>query len=124
MNAKLSMILRILLGLILVVFGANHLYSFMPDMVLPKPAGDFFTAIKDTGYFFKFVGVYLIVVGLLLLTKKWVSFALIILAPFSVNVIFFHLALAPAGMGPAAIVTLINILLIYDNWGKFKGLFE
>jgi len=124
MNAKLSMILRILLGLVLVIFGANHIHSFMPAMVLPKPAGDFMMALMATGYFFKFVGIYLVIIGLLLLTKKWLPFALIILAPFSVNVILFHLALAPAGVGPAAIVTLINILLIYDNWGRFKGLFE
>jgi len=124
MNKKLTLILRIILGLLLVVFGANHLYSFMPAMQFPKPAGDFMMALNATGYFFKFVGITLVITGLLLLTNKWVPFALVVLAPFSVNVILFHLALAPAAIGPAVVVTLLNILLIYANWEKFKPLFE
>ncbi|MFK5891000.1 MAG: DoxX protein [Flavobacteriaceae bacterium] len=118
------MILRILLGLILVIFGANKFLDFMPHMEMPAPAGDFMGAMMATGYMLKLLGATEVVVGLLLLTKKWNGLALVILAPISVNMIFFHLALAPAGVGPAAVVTLINVILIYDNWGKFKGLFE
>ncbi len=124
MNAKLSMILRILLGLVLVIFGANKFFNFMPAMEMPKPAGNFMMAMMATGYMLKLVGATEVVVGLLLITKKWMPFALVVLAPISVNMVFFHLALAPAGIGPAAIVTIINILLIYDNWDKYKGLFE
>jgi len=123
MNAKLSMILRILLGLMLVVFGANHIHSFMPPMALPTAAGNFMMAMMATGYFLKFVGIYLVILGLLLIFKKWVPFALIVLAPFSVNVLLFHLALAPSAIIIAVIVAVLNILLIYDNWGSYKGLF-
>jgi len=124
MNAKLSMVLRILLGLILVIFGANHLYSFMPGFNLPKPAGDFFMAMVATGYFFKFVGITLIITGLLLLIKKWVPFALIVIATMALNMMLFHLFLAKGEqIGPATIVSLITILLIYDNWGSYKSLF-
>jgi hypothetical protein len=52
-----------------------------------------------------------------------VPLALVILAPISVNMIFFHLFLAPAGIAAAAVVTIINILLIYNNWNKYKALF-
>jgi putative oxidoreductase len=124
MNAKLSMILRILLGLILVIFGANKFLDFMPAMDLPAPAMALMGAMMKSGYLFKLIGATEVVVGLLLILKKWTGLALVVLAPISVNMIFFHLALAPAGVGPAAIVTLINILLIYDNWDKYKGLFE
>ncbi|MCF6213166.1 MAG: DoxX protein [Flavobacteriaceae bacterium] len=124
MNTKLSMVLRILLGLILVIFGANKFLDFMPHMEMPKAAGDFMMAMMATGYMLKLLGATEVIVGLLLLTKKWNGLALVVLAPISVNMVFFHLSLAPAGIGPAAIVTLINALLIYDNWGKYKGLFE
>ncbi len=123
MNSKLTMVLRILLGLILVVFGANKFFGFMPNMEMPAAAGNLMSAMMESGYMFKLVGVTEIVVGLLLLIKKWVPFALIVLAPISVNMIFFHLFLAPAGIAPAAIVVIINILLIYDNWNKLKILF-
>lgn len=123
MNSKLTMILRILLGLILVIFGANKFLGFMPSMEMPAPAGNLMGAMMESGYLFKLIGVTEIVVGLLLLIKKWVPFALVVLAPISVNIIFFHLFLAPAGIAPAAVVALLNIVLIYANWNKLKILF-
>ena len=123
MNSKLTMALRLLLGLILLVFGANKFLQFMPNMEMPAAAGNLMSAMMESGYMLKLVGVTEIIVGLLLLIKKWVPFALIVLAPISVNMVFFHIFLAPAGMAPAAIVAIINSILIYDNWGKLKILF-
>ncbi len=123
MNSKLTMVLRILLGLILLIFGANKFLDFMPHMEMPEAAGNLMGAMMASGYMLKLVGASEVVVGLLLLIKKWVPFALIVLAPISVNMILFHLFLAPAGIGPAAIVTIINGILIYNNWSKLKILF-
>ena len=123
MNAKLSMILRILLGLILVVFGANKFLDFMPHMEMPEAAGNFMGAMMATGYMLKLVGATEVVIGLLLLAKKAVPFALIVLAPVALNMVFFHLFLAPAGIVPTAVVTLLTIVLIYDNWNSYKSLF-
>jgi len=122
MNSKLTMVLRIVLALVLLIFGANKFFNFMP-MELPAAAVKFFGAMMETGYLVKLIGVTEIVVGLLLLLKKWESFALIVLAPISVNIIFFHLFLAPAAIAPAALVAILNILLIYANWDKYKTLF-
>ncbi len=123
MNSKLTMALRILLGLILVVFGANKFLDFMPHMEMPEPAGKLMMAMMASGYMLKLVGATEVFVGLLLLVKKWVPLSLVVLAPISINMVLFHLFLAPAGIGPAAIVTIINVILIYDNWSKFKILF-
>jgi len=123
MNSKLTMALRLLLGLILVVFGANKFLDFMPHMEMPEAAGNLMGAMMASGYMLKLVGATEVFVGLLLLIKKWVPLALVVLAPISVNMILFHLFLAPAGIGPAAVVTLINIILIYSNWNKLKILF-
>jgi hypothetical protein len=41
-----------------------------------------------------------------------------------VNIILFHLALAPAGIGAGAVVALLNVALIYAYWDKYKPLFE
>ena len=123
MNSKLTMVLRILLGLILVIFGANKFLNFMPAMEIPEPAGKLMMAMMASGYMLKLVGATEVFVGLLLLIKKWVPLALVILAPISINMILFHLFLAPAGIGPAAAVTIINGVLIYANWHKLKILF-
>jgi uncharacterized membrane protein YphA (DoxX/SURF4 family) len=124
MNSKVTMALRIVLGLILIIFGANKFIGFMPSPELPEAAGNFMGALAKTGYMFPLMGAIEVIVGLLLILNKWVPFALILLAPLAVNMIVFHLKLAPAGIGPAALVTILGIVLIYANWDKYKALFD
>ena len=124
MNSKVTMVLRIILGLILIIFGANKFAGFMPAPELPEAAGNFMGTLAKTGYMFPLIGAVEVIVGLLLILKKWVPFALILLAPVAVNMVLFHLKLAPGGIGAAAVVTILNIILIYANWDKFKPLFD
>jgi uncharacterized membrane protein YphA (DoxX/SURF4 family) len=124
MNSIVTMALRIVLGLILIIFGANKFIGFMPSPELPEAAGNFMGALAKTGYMFPLMGAIEVIVGLLLILNKWVPFALILLAPLAVNMIVFHLKLAPAGIGPAALVTILGIVLIYANWDKYKALFD
>jgi uncharacterized membrane protein YphA (DoxX/SURF4 family) len=124
MNSKVTLVLRIILGLILIIFGANKFAGFMPSPELPEAAGNFMGALAETGYMFPLIGAVEVIVGLLLIFNKWVGLALIILAPVAVNMVLFHLKLAPGGIGPAALVTILNGVLIYANWDKFKTLIE
>ena len=125
MNSKLTTVLRIILGIILIVFGANKFFNFMPSPEgMPEAAMNFMGALGKTGYMFPLIGAVEVIVGLLLVLNKWVAFALVLLAPVAVNMVLFHLKLAPAGIGPAALVTILNIALIYANWDKYKPLFD
>lgn len=123
MNSKLTMILRLLLGLILLVFGANKFFQFMPAPPMEGPPADFFGALFATGYMFPLLAITEIVAGVLLLTNKWTGLALVLVAPISVNIVLFHLFLAPAAIAAAAVVAILNVVLIYANWNKFKTLF-
>ena len=94
MNSKVIMVLRILLGLVLVIFGTNKFYPFMPAPAeMSEGAANFMGALNDTGYMFPLIGAIEVITGLLLLLKKWVPFALIVLAPVAVNIVLFHLFL-------------------------------
>ena len=124
MNSKVTMVLRILLGLVLVIFGANKFYPFMPaPEEMSEGAANFMGALNDTGYMFPLIGAVEVLSGLLLIFKKWIPFALILLAPVSVNIIMFHLALEPATIVPGLVIIIIQIILIYKYWDKFKTLF-
>jgi len=123
MNSKVTMVLRIILGLILIVFGANKFIRFMPSPELREAAGNFMVALASTGYMFPLIGAVEVIVGILLILNKWVPFAVVLLAPVAVNMVLFHLKLAPGGIVPAALVAIINGFLIYVNWDKFKALF-
>ncbi len=124
MNNKIQKIIQIILGLILIIFGVNKFIGFMPALELPEGAANFIDALVKTGYMFPLIGIGEVIVGLLLVFNKWVAFALILLAPIAVNMILFHLKLAPGGIGPAALVTTLNVVLIYANWDKYKSLFN
>jgi uncharacterized membrane protein YphA (DoxX/SURF4 family) len=124
MNSKVTLVARILLGLILVIFGINKFLNFMPQPELSANGGAFMGALAATGYMFKLVGLAELIPGVLLLLNKWKGFALVVLVPISINIVFFHLVLEGGnGIGPALLVAGLNAFLIYANWDKFKGLF-
>jgi len=123
MNTKIRMVLRILLGVLLIVFGSNKFIGFLPNFEFANPqAGVLFGALAGS-YILKTVGFIEVIVGLLLTVNKSVPFALILMAPISVNIILFHATLDPANIGPGAFVFLVNAFLIYANWNTFKNLF-
>ncbi len=124
MNSMFTKIVRILLGIILLVFGANKFFGFIPLPELPEQANNFMTSLGATGYVLKIVGVLEIVIGALLLMKKWVAFALTLLAPISINILLFHLFLDVTGIGGALLVTVLNGILIYKYWTYYKSLFQ
>lgn len=124
MNSMFTKIVRILLGIILLVFGANKFFGFIPFPELPEHANNFMTSLGATGYVLKIVGVLEIVIGALLLMKKWVAFALTLLAPISINILLFHLFLDVNGIGGALLVTVLNGILIYKYWTHYKSLFQ
>ncbi len=121
MNSKLTMVLRIVLGLVLLIFGGNHFFGYMPSPELP--ADNFIPQIIATGYLWQLIGLTEVIAGLLLVINKWKGFALVILAPVSLNMILYHLVYDIGSIGPGALVAILNILLIYANWNKFKTLF-
>ena len=125
MNSQFTKIIRILLGIVLLAFGLNKLLSspFIPLPELPQKAGDFMASLGATGYVLKTVGLIEIGIGILLLLKKWVAFALIALVPISLNILLFHLFLDVSGIIGAVVVATLNGTLIYKHWPQFRPLF-
>ena len=118
-------IVRIVLGLALVVFGANMMAHFIP-MDQPDTntaAGQFMNSLGATGYIFPIVGVLEVIIGAMLLLKKWVAFALILLAPISINILLFHLFLDIPGLSIAIVIVVFNSVLIFKHWTQYKPLF-
>ena len=119
-----AMIARYLLGLAMLIFGANKFFHFMPAPELSGEAASFMGALAGSGYIFPTLGVIYILAGLLLVFNKAVPFALVILVPVSFNIVAFHLKFDPAGVLFAAVVAVLNMFLIYTNWDRFKSLFD
>jgi putative oxidoreductase len=119
-----TMVIRILLGLIFAVFGLNGFLHFIPTGPLPQPAIDFFGALAATGYMIRLIFLGQLLGGVLLLTGVAVPLALVILAPIIVNILFFHLFLAPGGLAIAFVVAAMEVFLAWRYQDAFAPLFS
>lgn len=125
MNSKFTKIVRIILGIILVVFGSNKFLHFFPLPSVDGSAAHFMDTLVATGFIFPVLGVLEVFIGTMLLLKKWVAFVLLLLAPISVNILLFHLFLDIPVMGIALAVAIFNGILIYKHyWQQYKPLFN
>ena len=110
MNSTFTQILRLILGLALLFFGINKIFDFVPMFKMPLGAADFIESLKNSGYVFYAVAFIEIGVGLLLLFKKWVPLALIVLAPISLNILLFHLFLDVSDIAEAIITKTAGLM--------------
>ena len=114
---------RILLGLLFLVFGANQILHFMPTPTIPGDAGVYSALLADHGIM-KFVGVLMIVSGLLLLVGRFVPLALTMLGPILVNILMFHFMIAHGGAAAGLVATLLWAVLAFAYRANFFPLFQ
>ncbi len=124
MNATFTTILRVILGAALLLFGINKFFNFIPMFEMPPAAANFLESLAATGYAFYVVAALEILIGSLLLLKKWVPFALVLLAPLSVNILLFHLFLDISDVAVAIVIFTLNVLLMYKYWKAYRPLFQ
>jgi putative oxidoreductase len=122
----LSIVCRVLLGLMFVVFGANILHQFLPPQPMPPPdslAGQFFAVMSASGWL-HVIGLLQILGGLLVLIGGTTPLGLVFLGPIIVNILIFHIhMLGGKGISMGIFATLLEVLLIYFYRANFAGIF-
>jgi len=115
-------IVRVLLGLMFVVFGSNIFLHFIP-MPPQKPslATDFSRALMESNYMYV-VGALQVAGGLLLLIGRYVPLGLTLLGPVIVNILLFHIFLEPNGLPMAIVVAVLALFLLWRYRANFAGL--
>jgi len=124
MKSTFTTLLRVILAIALLFFGANKLFEFIPLYKLPSQATSFMESLQSSGYVIYVVAILEMVIGLMLLFKKWVPFALILLAPISLNILLFHLFLDVSDVWVAILIVSFNVILIYKYWKAYRPLFQ
>ena len=117
-----TIIARSLLGLIFVIFGLNMFLHFIP--MPPPPEGlarDFMSALFASHYLY-IVGALQVVGGALLLVGRWVPLGLTLVGPVVVNILCFHILMAPSGLPMAIVVALLALFLLWRYREYFVGL--
>jgi uncharacterized membrane protein YphA (DoxX/SURF4 family) len=121
MAAKVVTGARVLLGLIFFVFGLNGFLHFLPQPPMSGPPADFAGAMVATGYLFPFVKGTEVLSGVLLLSGRFVPLALTILAPVVLNIVAFHLFLAPAGLAIPIVVLALEVFLAWSYRSAYRS---
>ena len=116
------LIARLLLGLVFVVFGLNGFLNFIKGPMPTGLAGQFVVALVMSHYFWVLAAIQ-IAGGVLLLVNRFVPLGLVLLGPVIVNIICYHVFLNPSGAVPAAVVTVLWLIVFYAKRQYFSGIF-
>lgn len=118
---KLTLAIRVLLGLLMVVFGLNKFLNFLPELVISGDGGTLM-GIYFTSGFMKIIGALEVVFGLALLLNKYVPLALTFLIAILFNATIFHLLHDLPNIGPAIGGLLMGLYLVYAHKVRFISL--
>jgi len=114
---------RLLLGLMFLVFGSNMFLHFIPQG--PEPAGlagEFAGALFKSHYFIA-VGAVMVLSAVLLLANRFVALGLTLLGPVLVNILLFHILMAPSAIGMGLFATLLWFIVFAYERASFAPLF-
>lgn len=119
-----TIILRVLLGLIYLIFGLDYFLHFIPYQPTHTGAA---AALKNglmaTGYIYPLMKWIQIVGGISLIINRYAPFAAVVLFPISLNVFLFHTVLAPSGWLMGVLLLFPNLFLGYAYRKYYSGMF-
>ncbi|MFV1996242.1 MAG: DoxX protein [Verrucomicrobiales bacterium] len=122
MNQKAELFVRYLLALILTVFGLNTFIGFMENPTPPEEGGKFLMALGGAGYIYPAVAIVFLIAAVCLWTKRCVGFALVLLAPMTVNIFLYHLRFDIPGIGAGALIAILQVALAAMHRASFQSL--
>ena len=118
-----TLIARLLLGLMFLVLGLNGFLGFLNMGPMPTGlAGQFMAALYVSHYYWVIAGLQ-VIGGALLLVNRFVPLALVLLGPVIANILLYHIFLNHAGAAFAAVVTVLWLIVFYAKRQYFSRIF-
>ncbi len=120
----LPAVARILMGLMFLITGLNGFLNFIPPPKEPMSEGAMalMGAFMKTGYMFQLIAGTQLLAGVLLLLNRFVPLALALLAPVIVNIVAFHVFLAPSGLVIAFVVLALELYLAWSYRSSYRAM--
>lgn len=126
----LPIVARVLMGIVFLgsgIFGMLMAFGVVPMPAQNPPpseaAAAFMGGLFKSGYLFQLIKATEIVVGVLLLSGRFVPMALILIAPVVVNIFFVHARLMPEGLPMALLLVVFEAYLGFAYRDSFRPLF-
>jgi uncharacterized membrane protein YphA (DoxX/SURF4 family) len=121
---KATRIVQRVLGFSFLAFGLNGFVHFISPLKMRNPALEFFLGLAATGYMLPLLYMTQAAAGAMLLVGLFVPLALAMLAPIVVNILLFHLFLAPAGIPVALMLLAFEVCLAWDYRDSFAPMLQ
>ena len=118
-------ILQILWGLHYLVFGLNKLFIFQPVAAANPFAQQVIDSFYNTGYLMQTVGIFQCITGLMLLLNKYVSLAVLVAFPITLNIFLYTIFTVNYNVGSVAtglLVIIANVHLLVKHKSAYKTL--
>ncbi|MDI1311165.1 hypothetical protein [Prosthecobacter sp.] len=109
----------IVLGLLFIMASSMFFFGNIPEQKLNPEEAHFMAAFGPTGYM-KFVKVFEMLGGILLLVPKTRNFGLLCLGPVIVNILAFHQFVKGDGILDPMLIT-IAVLSLFLLWSERKA---
>jgi len=125
MNSKIFMVLRILLGLFVLIFGLDKFFHFVPmdNSSMSEAAMGYMAGLADTKTTY-LVGVVEVLAGLSFLLNKYGALMALILMSVSINAVLFHATLEPSTIPGALILIVLNVIVLFGYKDKYSELLK
>lgn len=122
-----TLIARLVLGLIYLVFGLDFFLHFVSHIVSLPPLDDkanaFLGQLAAAKYFFPFLKSMEIICGLFLLINRYTLFFVLAAFPITIHIFLFHVFLANPVMLLGTIMLIANLFLIVAYRKYYVSLF-
>jgi putative oxidoreductase len=119
---KVTLIIRLVFGVMLVIFGSNKFIGFLPEPEITGAAATYLGGLAASGFTFKVIGLIEVLVGIALLANKYVPLALILMAPISVNIFLYHVLLDLPNSPVGIAVFAFNLILLFSHKKSYDTL--
>lgn len=121
---KATSLVQRVLGFCFLAFGLNGFVHFIPPLRMRNPALDFFIGLAATGYMLPLLYMTQAAAGAMLLVGLFVPLALAMLAPIIINIVLFHIFLAPAGIPVALMLAAFEASLAWAYRDSFAPMLQ
>jgi len=120
----IKLIICLLFGLMFINAGLNKFLNYMPMEKMSEEQMKIIEAFMTIKWLMPLAGVIEIVGGLLFIIPKTRALGAVIILPVMVGIVCHNIVFEPSGLPLVLTLFLINILIIADNWKKYKPMFS
>jgi putative oxidoreductase len=113
---------RILLGVILLPNAIAPFFVEPEALGMPLKALETFKFFWSTGYLMYLVKLIELITAISLLSNRFVKLTTVLFAPIAVNIVLFHVFLAPSGLIIGLITFLLTASIAYKNFEAYRSI--